>query len=364
MKILHIINSLDTGGAERALLRLAYEDSENSHTIICLKHIGVQGLSVAHDAFTIVELGVSLKQIWRLIRLPFMIKKFAPDVVQTWMYHSDLIGGVAARMVNIQNICWGVRGPIDIEATNKTTVFIARCCASLSHFIPRLIICNSNHAKNQHALFGYSAKKLRVVHNGVPEPDIELIREYDLGAKGLRKEIVFGHFARFDPHKDHDNLLTALGLLKSSGVTFSCLLAGKDVTYKNKVLVSLISENKLETEVVLLGETKNIEQLYQSIDVCVLSSRSESFPNVIAEAMSYGRLCVSTNVGDAEKIIGSQGWLCEPQNSAQLCTALKKATTAFMNKRLWSSMSRSARDHISNYFSLHRMVKSFHGLWR
>ena len=114
---------------------------------------------------------------------------------------------------------------------------------------------------------------------------------------GLRQdEFVLGNVSRFDPNKDHKNLLQALYILKDTDIKFRCLLVGKDMENNNHRLEQLVSHFDLEDRVLLLGQRDDISAIMNALDVHVLSSLSEGFPNVVAEAMACGVISVSTNV--------------------------------------------------------------------
>ena len=112
MKILHIINSLKKGGAETNLYKLLKYDDQK----IIKKEIYV--ISLASDSFftkkiknlghTVYSLDIENKYLFflKIYKIYTLIKKINPDIVQTWMYHSCLIGGVLAKFAKCKKIIW------------------------------------------------------------------------------------------------------------------------------------------------------------------------------------------------------------------------------------------------------------------
>ncbi len=126
--------------------------------------------------------------------------------------------------------------------------------------------------------------------------------------------------ARYDPQKDHNNLLNALALIKQMSI--HCILVGEEMTFRNTELTALIKEYDLQDRVTLLGPQDNIPSIMNALDVHVLSSVGEAFPNVLAEAMACGTPCVATDVGDAALIVGETGWIVPPSDPESLAQAL------------------------------------------
>lgn len=115
VKVIHVIAGLKkVGGAELMLKRLIETQnggSEFEHSIISLSDLGEFGQGLIEAGISVDVLGMtSMRDMPRvLLRLIGIFRERRPDIVQTWMYHSDLLGGLAARMAGIGGIIWGVR---------------------------------------------------------------------------------------------------------------------------------------------------------------------------------------------------------------------------------------------------------------
>ena len=128
-------------------------------------------------------------------------------MVQTWLYHSDLIGGIAAKLSGNVPVVWGVHHTTaKVSSIKFSTRIVIQLLVILSRFIPKNIICCSNSASNHISKLGYPKAKTVTVFNGV---DTELFMPDDK-ALSLRKELglsgetkLIGMFARYHPQKDH-----------------------------------------------------------------------------------------------------------------------------------------------------------------
>ena len=98
------------------------------------------------------------------------------------------------------------------------------------------------------------------------------------------------------------------------------------------------------------------------LDLHILPSKSESFPNVVAETMACGIPNIATDVGDAGLIIGKTGWLVQPENSYNLATAIEKAIKQ-LGTNSWKIKSNQARMRIKKNFNLNLMIKKYNKVW-
>jgi glycosyltransferase involved in cell wall biosynthesis len=178
-----------------------------------------------------------------------------------------------------------------------------------------------------------------------------------------QNEVLLGMVARFDPHKDHDNLFKALAILKQIRPEWICLLAGHGMTADNPELASLIRTLGLEHDVLLKGERHDIPDLMNALDIHVLSSVSEGFPNVIAEAMACGTPCVATDAGDASLIVGTTGWIVPPRNPIKLAHALEVAMLAHDTPNAWKKRQVACRRRIEKKFPITGMVTAYNRAW-
>ena len=142
-------------------------------------------------------------------------------------------------------------------------------------------------------------------------------------------------------------------------------MAGQNVNKKNTDLKHLINFYNLNDCVTLKGQLNNTKSFFKNIDFQVLSSSfGESFPNVLAEAMLHGIPCISTDVGDAKKIVSKYGWISKVSNPNQLSQNIFKAIKFKENeKQKFKQMKQNARKSIINRFHINNMTNKYSFLW-
>lgn len=368
--IVHVITCLGDGGAESVLFRLCSHDTDNRHVVVSLRGSGKYGPLLARSGISVhcLEMPKGRLTFRGIFRLWKLLRSEHPDVVQTWMYHADLVGGVVARLVGIRRVFWGIRhSDLSPEKTRRSTMLVAKICARLSRWVPFGIICCAQKALEAHKALGYASHKMRVIPNGFDlntfQPDTQA-RTRLRSEFGVANELpLLGMVGRFDPLKDHENLFRALALLKQGGNDFRCVLAGAGVDRGNALLIEVLKDLGLQDEVLLLGPRTDIPAFMNALDVHVLSSCSEAFPNVLAEAMACGTPCVTTDVGDAAVIVGDAGWIVPPSNSRALADALGEALNSLSHAENWACLQKKARQRIAENFQIATMVERFNNVW-
>lgn len=362
--VIHIITGLNNGGAEGVLFRLVTNSRKYSHIVISLMDEGVYGERLRSEGIPVYSLGMrkSLTAVLVLPKLYKLIKKLKPDCVQTWMYHGDLIGGVAAKLARVQIINWNIRhSNLNKDHTSRSTLILAKLCACLSKRLPDRIIVCAKKAYHAHSELGYCTQKMVVIPNGYD------LREFFPGHANTNRpqsgDIAFklGMVGRFNPDKDHANLISAFESTDNNELELD--LVGPCVDEDNDELVLLIPRGA-RSRISLLGATDNVPDFLRSIDAHVLSSSSEGFPNVVAEAMACGTPCVVTDVGDAAEIVGDTGWVVPPKNPEALAKAINEAYQEKLNSPdKWEQRREGAVKRILDNYSLEKMVKAYECLW-
>lgn len=370
-KVLHIITGLGDGGAESVLTRLCLHSDNCQHSVISLMDEGKYGPALRRGGIEVYCLNMNRARfsIFNFLKLVRLVRDSDPDVVQTWMYHADLLGGIAARVAGVKKIFWGIRhSSLDKDKAKRTTIYIARTCAVLSRWLPTKIICCANKSLAVHADLGYDPNKLMVIPNGY---DLSKLTDDPKGGRRVRDELgvgpaefLIGKVGRYDPFKDHGNLLNALVLVKEAGVIFRCLLVGKGLDTGNQSLIALINSLDLSNEIVLAGQRNDIPAVMNALNLHVLASSSEGFPNVLAEAMACGTSCVTTRVGDALDIIGDWDLTCPPCSPDSLAELIKKMYWRSRNQpENWARQKLNGALRIQDRFSIRSMVTAYENCW-
>jgi glycosyltransferase involved in cell wall biosynthesis len=317
LKITHVITNLATGGAEVVLLNILQkiDRSRFNPTVVSLVGLGEIGPKIQALGIQVYALGMTREGVPNplvVLRLAKLLRQLQPDVVHTWMYHADFLGGLAARLAGCNRVIWGIHQSNLSKAVNKySTLWVVKACALMSHWVPVKIISCSQRAKKVHASVGYAGNKLHVIPNGfdldrfVPDAAARASVRAELGISA--DAALVGLIARFDVQKNQFGFIAAAAQIHVQRPDVYFVLAGTDVDGANAALNTAIKFHGLQANIFLLGRRDDVPRLMAALDVLASSSHGEAFPNVLGEAMACGVPCVVTDAGDSADIVSSTG---------------------------------------------------------
>jgi len=283
-----------------------------------------------------------------LRQLTKLIAGIAPDIVQGWMYHGDLVALIALIMSGRRKqtrLIWSIRcSDMDLRRYRARLRLVVNACTVLSG-VPDVIIANSAAGLKSHLRLGYRPRRAEIIANGI---DVDHFKP-DLPARAaLRAELgiaddafVLVHAARVDPMKDHEGFLAALVELPD----VVALLVGAGT----KSLPERRNTRRL-------GRRDDIARIFAAADAVVSSSAfGEGFSNVLAEGMACGLPAIATDVGDARSIVGDSGVIVPTRDSCAFAAAIR--TLAREPKAVRMERGARARAHIVKNFALGPALK-------
>lgn len=365
MRIVFIITGLNVGGAEVMLLKLLERlDADIVPHVISLSDIGEIGQRIQALGIPVESLGMRAGSLnpRLFLRLVGILKTIKPDVVHTWMYHADLLGGLAARLAGVPAVGWGIRNSnLDKDKTKLSTRIVGGICAVVSRWVPDRILSCSKMAQRAHVGIGYSADKWVVVPNGF---DISQFRPDPVARISVRAELgvdnntpLVGLIGRYDPQKNHAGFFAAARELHSSLPMVHFLLAGRGIDKLNHDLMQMIEAAGMRNVTHLLGSRNDIPRLMAALDVLAISSHGEAFPNVLGEAMASGVPCAVTDVGDSAYIVGDTGTVVLPGDMIGLATALEAILVLPKSER--AILGERARARVKENFEIGKVVRKY-----
>lgn len=366
LRVLHVINGLGQGGAESMLTRIATMPVVGEEQrVVSLMDSGVLGASLSGSGIGLDCLGArrgaaTFGLLWRLRAL---IRLHRPDVIMSWLYHSDLIALLAVSSAGLtprSRLIWNLRcSDMDFSRYPRSTRLVVTALARLSH-LPAVVAANSSAGRAAHEALGYAPVRWAHLPNGV---DLSVWRPpvgpRDCGrvALGLPADgPLIGFVARVDPQKDHGTFFSAAERIHAARPDARFVLIGAE-TDQLRPPVSIADR------VHALGLRRDVPELMRRLDLHILTSAyGEGFPNVLVEAMASGALCVSTDVGDAREILGGVGSVAPRRDS----DALAAATIKLLSEDSDSMAARraAARARVAARYGLKQVRTIYSELWR
>ena len=379
MKIIHIINSLKKGGAEGNLYRLCkFQKKKYKYkidiTIITLINNGFYEAELKKIGINIFSLNISKQSklfnfIKKILKLRKFIKKKNPNIIQSWMYHSNFITlFIPKKFYN--KIFWNIRhSELNFQISKKMTIFLSIICGLFSKVVPNQIIyCSKksiNFHENQHL---YSKNKTALIYNGYSDktyyPSKALRSNFRKKNKINKSDIILGYAGRYAKQKNISSLLIAFSKIIKNYNNIYLYMAGKDINLQNKELTTYVNNLDIKNKVFFLGDQKNLLKFYNGIDLLLLTSHSESFPNVIAESMLCSTPVLSSDAGCSKTIINNSGFIMINNDQQSIFRNLKRIVNFFITKKKeWKSLKKNSRLQIKNNFSISFMANKYLKNW-
>ena len=379
MKVLHIINSLKKGGAEGNLHRLCKiqkKKYKNNIDIIIITLIdkGYYENELKKKGIKVFSLGINkenktLYLIKKILKLRKFIKKNNPDIIQSWMYHSNFLSIFIPKEFH-NKIFWNIRhSELNFKISKKKTIFLSVICGLFSRFVPKKIIyCSEKSIKFHENRHFYSKYKTSIIDNGYSDKTYYSSNNLRLNFRKKNKikktDIILGYAGRYAKQKNIESLLNAFSKIVKNYENVHLYMVGKEINLQNKELINIMSGLNIKDKAVLINEQKNLLEFYNGIDLLVLTSHSESFPNVIAEAMLCSTPVLASNAGCSKKIIHKYGFVLKKNDYLSITKGLKRSINILESKkRKWKFLKKNACLHIKNKFSIEKMANDYFKNW-
>lgn len=362
--VAHVITGLEIGGAERMLERIASSSRHFRHEVVTLGLYGPMGDALKRFNVPVHVIGARTR--WSgahaTCRLGEILRRLAPNVVQSWLIHANLAAALAKPPSC--PLIWSVRHTLQGIEREKALTRVAIRGSALASRRAAFVVYNSHSAAYDHEQIGYPKGKRIVIANGF---DIEAARRSKSERQSMRsnlgvsdKDLLIGLIARVHPIKNHEAILDAMQILSQEFPRMRLLLAGKGTEPQGKLAKKYA--DRLGRQVLWLGEREDIDRVTAALDVGCNVSYGEAFSNTVGEAMAVGVPCLVTDVGESRAIVGDAGWVSRGTDSTSIASALRAIVEMSRDER--SEFGRRASRRIARLYSIYGAVDGYEEVYR
>ncbi len=379
MKILYVIGSMEVGGAEQHLLRVAGALAARGWqpTVFALHPKGP--LTSAFEAAGVQVRGVSLPAAWvRWLRHPRVIAwtgllasifllvwtywRVRPRVAHFFLAATYIVGGTASLLAPPLLRVMSRRSLNHYQAKHR----LFRRIELWLHGRMDLVCGNSAAVLRDLQSEGVARERLRLIYNGIEISRFQARRSrVDVRAElGIQNAaVVMAMVANLIPYKGHADLVQALGAVQASlPPDWVCVCVGRD----DGIGATLLEQTRavgIGGHFRFTGSRQDVPDLLAAADVGVLCSHEEGFSNAVIEGMVSGLPMVVTNVGgNAEAVLhGETGLVVPARNPDALGDALLQICNSPEQR---TRMGRAGRQRVLDHFSMEACVANYEALYR
>lgn len=365
MLIMHLINSLEKGGAEGTLVRLVSNDQSNQHIIVSLLPKCDYDNLLSNSQITVLFLDfTNVRHVFReLFKLIGICKRFNPDILQSWMYHSNLIGLMVTFFLRRKpKLIWNIRHGVLSVKHDKLSLILLVCLSAFFNriFGNKTIFCAASSAKT-HFKFGFKKSTSVIIGNAYLPYSQEQCQSSVRIVTPKTLSLVYA--ARFHPQKNHAKLFEVLSRLKGA-IPFQLTLLGRGCDNANVTLTRVLEKYELTSHVRLVGLVEDPRYYMKISDYTILvSDYGEGFPNVLGESLSVGTPCITTDVGDANLIVGDCGEIVRAKSRSDLEQKIRQAWLVRQDTQKYVELRKRSLLRYEEYFTISNMVDQYDDFW-
>jgi glycosyltransferase involved in cell wall biosynthesis len=356
-RILLFTDSFSRGGTERQFVRLvkSLDQSKYDLSIGCLQRRG-QLLSEAESTgIPIVEFPINslynIRAANQFAKLVRFLKREQIQIVHAFDFYTSLFAVPAARIAGVPVVLASRRELLSLRSPWQQRTIRIACRVATG------VVVNSRAARNDLvSLEPAIQNRIEVLHNCID------LREFNLrrSPAEVRRElgvspnsIVVAGLGNLRPEKDFEAFLLAARRILDAIPSTEFLLIG-DGPERDR-LKRTAAELNLTAQFRFLNDRSDVPDLLGAIDILVMSSASESFPNAILEAMAAGKPVVATDVGGIPELVedGQTGFLVPPKDTVAIAHFVLELCR---NSARRQEMGRAARSQVESNFTVESVV--------
>jgi glycosyltransferase involved in cell wall biosynthesis len=355
-KVLHIITTGESGGAQTHLYDLCTHMPDRYKPLVAMGQKGTLGDKLA-QANIPVYIVPSLQREISLFRdghayreIQQLINELQPDLICTHSSKAGFLGRLAARAASIP-VIFTVHGWAFTEGVAPLRRLLYRILERWAARWTARLICVSDYDFQLACRYRVAAaQRMTTIHNGIPPGAYQ---GEDAGKSNADRTIRMIMVARFSAQKDQSLLLQAVSEMQLDH-PFEVVLVG------DGPLLPLVRDYaaglRISDKIKFLGDRSDVEDLLNQADIFVLTSHWEGFPITILEAMRAGLPVIASDVGGCREAVadGQTGYLVKPGDSRGLTHYLEELVC---NRDLRSSMGQAGYERFINNFTADKMVE-------
>ncbi|MCK4261031.1 MAG: glycosyltransferase [Halanaerobiales bacterium] len=361
IKVIHLIEDLKTGGAERVLANIVTRLNKEKYEVEvwCLVRGGKIAEELREKRIKVRVLNLSTyHDPLNILKLTSLLRREKVNILHTSGYFASTFGRISGLLVKV---------PIVFAHPQSTYFYYQKKHLLTENFLSRFtdkIICCSEAVKNWAKDYErIRENKLITIYNGINLEEFKKV----VNSKEVRKELsltgkerIIGTVGRLEPVKNPDLLLRATSLVKKRFPNLKVLFVGKGSLRDS--LEKLAEGLGLKENIIFAGEKKNVFPFLSLMEVFILCSNIEGLSLALIEAMSAGIPVIGTKVGGIPEIIenGINGILIPPDNPE----AFAEAIIYLLNHpEEAKKMGERGKEICKNKFSSEMMVEKIEELY-
>jgi len=361
IKVLHLITSLEVGGAQHGLLLglPRFNTDRYEHIICSLMNRIPMAEQFRESGIEVHSLGLNRRtDLSVVVRLRRLMKKVRPDILHTYLLHANVLGRIVGRLVGIPVI-------IGSERTIGQAGPCGRLATKLSNPLTNAVEVNSELGARSIAIdLGVPPDKIEVVRSGV---DLKKFghstnRAAVRSQMGLKKgQHLVLYVGRLRAVKGIEYGLRAFAAAQSQLSSMHMALAGEGELLDH--LKNIVRELNVSDHVTFLGVRNDLPDLLSGADSVLMPSLKEGFPRTAIEAMAAGKPIIATNVGGTSEAIidGETGILIPAKNIEVMTSTLLRLVN---DKDLQLKLGEAGRQRSTNNYSVNNYVTRLDELYR
>jgi len=359
IKICFVLSHLPQGGAERQTINLIRKlDHEKFDVTLVLyanqeifykEILQLPVRIVSSPAYGKCKL---IKNLKGAIFLRKILSRNQFDLIHTLLFHNGLWVRLLAPLRYNGRIIYSIRNSLEQSS------FFERSVEKLLHS-RSITVTNSHFVLDQYKniVGNCSSESCLTIYNGIETNNFRSDKPPNLG-----NDIVIGTVGRQTLLKNHIQLLRVVNELRHK-MPLHLYIIGDSDQDSFKANSEFIALNELGNLVTLLDSQEKIEKYYKTFNIFVLSSLSESCPNVLFEAMLAKCLCVVSKGSNKDRFIidGLNGF--EYDGTDQMLKEKLILATQKLEMHSVDSILINAQKYVLENFSINNMVNSYTGLY-